>query len=174
MANVGTIGPHKSLKQTLVAVYQSGWLVHSLRTALATTLSLILARLFSMPEPYWAAVTTLVVMQSTLGASWDVSRRRIIGTAIGSLLGGLMATYLHMNLILFTAGLFVLGLACGLAGLDSAAYRFAGVAFAIVTVITRGGKLPAYIIAFHRFAEVTIGIAVALALSALWPEHDKL
>jgi uncharacterized membrane protein YgaE (UPF0421/DUF939 family) len=31
-------------------------------------------------------------------------------------------------------------------------------------------KPPAWIIAFHRFAEVSIGIAVALLFVTVWPE----
>jgi hypothetical protein len=42
-------------------------LTHSIRTALAATVSLYVARFVRMPEAYWAAITTLVVMQSTLG-----------------------------------------------------------------------------------------------------------
>jgi hypothetical protein len=29
----------------------------------------------------------------------------------------------------------------------------------------------AWIVALHRFIEVSVGIVVALALAALWPEH---
>ena len=47
--------------------------VHSIRTAIAATLSLAVARLFGLPEAYWAAITTLVVMQSTLSATVLIS-----------------------------------------------------------------------------------------------------
>ncbi len=40
---------------------------------------------------------------------------------------------------------------------------------AIVLLIPRAE--PAWMIAFHRFAEVSIGIAVALLLATLWPEQ---
>ena len=36
----------------------------AIRTAVAATASLIIARLVQMPEAYWAAIATLVVMQS--------------------------------------------------------------------------------------------------------------
>ena len=38
--------------------------IHSIRTAIAATVSLAVARLFGLPEAYWAAIATLVVMQS--------------------------------------------------------------------------------------------------------------
>jgi len=46
--------------------------IHIARTTIAAIVSLIVARLFRLPEAYWAAITTLVVMQSTLGTSFTV------------------------------------------------------------------------------------------------------
>lgn len=150
---------------------ESGWLVHSIRTALASTCSLGFARLFNIPQPYWAAVTTLVVMQSTLGASWKVSTRRIAGTALGAVAGGLVASSFGMNVILFAIVLFLLGVLCGILRLDPSAYRFAGITFAIVTLVSHI-QYPPWVIAGQRFAEVCIGIIVALALVAVWPTRE--
>src|SRR4030095_8844870 len=54
-------------------------IAHSVRTALAATASVIVARLVQMPEAYWAAIATLVVMQSSLGATLTLSIERIVG-----------------------------------------------------------------------------------------------
>jgi uncharacterized membrane protein YccC len=159
------------VKRWFLSLRDRGWLVHSARTAVAASASLVVARLFSMPEPYWAAVTTIVVMQSTLGAAWEVSQKRIIGTALGAAAGGIMASYFQPNVVLFCAAIFMLGICCAILRQDVSAYRFAGVAFTIVTLVNHE-KIPAYVIAFHRFAEVCIGIMVGLALSALWPERE--
>ncbi len=80
-------------KRVVLLAWRSGWLAHSVRTTVATAASLEVARLFKMPEAYWASVTTLIVMQSTLGAAWAVSRLRLIGTALGAALGALLASY---------------------------------------------------------------------------------
>jgi len=55
---------------------------HSIRTAIAATIPLAAARLFGLPEAYWAATATLVVMQSTLGATLLISVERIAATAL--------------------------------------------------------------------------------------------
>jgi hypothetical protein len=39
-------------------------ITHAIRTAVAATASVLIARLVRMPEAYWAAIATLVVMQS--------------------------------------------------------------------------------------------------------------
>jgi hypothetical protein len=51
--------------------------IHSIRTAIAATLSLAVARVFGLPEACWAAIATLVVMQSTLGATLLLSIERV-------------------------------------------------------------------------------------------------
>jgi uncharacterized membrane protein YccC len=154
----------------LASPSQKQWLVHSARTTLAAIVSLEAARLFRLPEAYWAAVTTLVVMQSTLGAALTVSAQRFAGTALGAACGALLAAYYGPSVIAFGAGLFLLGLACAALDLDRSAYRFAGVTLAIVMLLARAE--PAWQIAIHRFIEVSIGIAVGLALTGLWPERQ--
>lgn len=145
--------------------------VHSIRTAIAATVSLAVARLFGLPEAYWAAIATLVVMQSTLGATLLISIERIAATALGALCGALLATYFAGNLLLFAAAVFVLGLLCAAFRMEKTAYRYAGVTLAIIVLIPRSHA--AWIVALHRFFEVSVGILVALALVAVWPERQS-
>ena len=142
--------------------------LHVLRTTGAAVLAHGLASWVGLPEPYWATITALVVMQSTLAASWTVSWKRLVGTAIGATIGGLLGTWTHPGVALFAAALVASGLLCSVTGLDRAAYRFAGITLAIVMLVTR--SRPAWIIACHRFAEVAIGIVATLVFTAMWPE----
>ncbi len=145
-------------------------LEHSTRTAIAAVGSFLVARMFRLPEAYWAPITTLVITQSSLGAAVTVSSQRLVGTALGALVGALAATYFGRNVGVFCAGVFILGLVCAAVGSDRAAYRFGGVTLAIVMLVPRAGS--GWEIAVHRFAEVFIGIVVALVLTLAWPEKD--
>ena len=149
-----------------------GWaiLVHSTRTAVAAVASVLVARLFRLPEAYWAPITTIVITQSSLGAALKVSWQRFVGTALGALLGAIVASYFGPQVLVFGASVFLLGLFCPLALADRSAYRFGGITLAIVLLIPRAG--PAWETAFHRFAEVSIGIGVALVLTLIWPERE--
>jgi uncharacterized membrane protein YgaE (UPF0421/DUF939 family) len=142
--------------------------IHVVRTSIAAVASLLVARLFRLPEAYWAAITTLVVMQSSLGAALTVSWQRFAGSAIGAAGGALFATYFGSNTAMFGIGIFVMGIVCAALRLDKAAYRFAGITLAIIMLIAH--TAPAWIVAVHRFIEVAVGIAVGLALTAVWPE----
>jgi uncharacterized membrane protein YgaE (UPF0421/DUF939 family) len=149
-----------------------GWpiLVHSARTAVAAVASVMAARLFRLPETYWAPITTLVITQSSLGAALKISSQRFVGTALGALAGGIVASYFGPHVLIFGATVFILGSLCAVPQLDRSAYRFGGVTLAIVMLVPRTD--PAWLIAFHRFAEVSIGIGVALLFAWMWPESE--
>jgi uncharacterized membrane protein YccC len=150
-----------------------GWaiLVHSARTAVAAVASVLVARLFRLPEAYWAPITTIVITQSSLGAALKVSWQRFLGTGLGAVFGAIVASHFEPHVLVFGASVFFLGLLCPLALADRSAYRFGGITLAIVLLIPRAGS--AWETAFHRFAEVSIGIGVALILTVVWPEREE-
>ena len=145
-------------------------LVHSARTAVAAVVSVLVARLFGLPEAYWAPITTLVITQSSLGAAFTVSWQRFVGTALGAVVGAIAASHFGPHVLVFGTCVFILGLLRAMAHLDLTAYRFGGITLAIVLLIPRAA--PAWQTAFHRFAEVSIGIGVALVLAWVWPERE--
>jgi uncharacterized membrane protein YccC len=127
--------------------------------------------MFHMPESYWAPITTVVVMQSTLGAALRISTERLVGTVLGALLGTVLATYFPANLLLFGAGVFLLGIVCAIIRMDNA-FRFAAITLAVVVLIARNAPPPQ--IALHRFFEVSVGIVVGLIITWVWPEYRDL
>jgi len=145
-------------------------LIHAARTAVAATLSLVVARLIHLPEAYWAAITTLIVMQSTLGAAFAVSWKRLVGTAMGALVGALVAPYVPPGALAFGALILAMGVISAALHLDRTAYRFASITLAIVMLVVRTKPVP--VVAMHRFVEVSVGIVVGLLLTALWPEGN--
>src|SRR6266852_5051655 len=93
-----------------------------------------------------------------------------VGTAVGAVVGAIAASYFEPHALVFACSVLFLGLICGLLRSDQASYRFSGITLAIVMLVPRAG--PAWQIAFHRFAEVSIGIGVALVLTVVWPERE--
>ena len=145
-----------------------GILYDSARTAVATLVSLLLARALKFPEYYWAPISTVVIMQSTiqpLQGAWQ----RFVGTALGAALGAVIATFIGRNAIIYASGIFVCGIFAALFRAWSA-YRVAAITLSIVVLISRG---PAWVFAWHRFLEVSLGIAVALIATLIWPTNKK-
>ena len=146
-------------------------ITHAIRTAIAATTSVVIARLAQMPEVYWAAIATLVVMQSTLGATLTLSIERIVATAVGASVGALEANYFRANLVAYAVAIFFVGLLSFAFHLEKTAYRYASITLTIIVLIPRS-EAP-WATALHRFLEVSIGIIVALAVVALSPEHQR-
>lgn len=146
-------------------------LVHVVRTTVAAMVSLLVARFFRLPESYWAAITTMIVMQSTLGASLNISKQRLAGTALGATMGALFATFAAKGLLAYGAGIFLCGVISALLRMERSAFRYSGITLTVVLLIAR--TQPAWMIAIHRFIEISLGIATGLALAAVWPESQR-
>lgn len=129
-------------------IRRTGWpvVVHSLRTAIAALVSLLVARLFRLPATYRAPITTLVITQSSLGAALKVSWQRFAGTVPGAILGGMVASFPGSPTVLFGVCVFLLGLRGAVTRFDQSAYRFGGVTLAIVLLTPRTG--PGWLVAF--------------------------
>jgi uncharacterized membrane protein YccC len=101
-----------------------------------------------MPEAYWAAIATLVVMQSSLGATLTLSIERVVATALGASVGAVEANYFGANLAVFMLAIFFIGLLSFGFGLEKTVYRYASVTLTITVLIPRTN--PAWIVALHR------------------------
>jgi len=157
------------LSRFIMASENPSSLVHAARTTVAAVVSYLIARLFRLPEAYWAPISTLIGMQSTLGASLQVSVQHLAGTAVGAAVGAVTATYFRESVWAFGVAVLTIGLLCAVLRVERGTYRYASTTLVIVMLVTR--STSAWRIAIHRSFEVSIGIAVGLVLSALWPEQ---
>lgn len=143
--------------------------VVSTRTAVATVASLLVARSLKMPEFYWAPISTIVIILSTI-PPLTLAWQRFAGTALGAALGAVLATYAPNHWAVYGAGIFLCGVLCS--GMrHSGSYRFAAIALSIVLLIAR--TAPPWVVAARRFIEVSVGIAVALLVTLIWPLPAK-
>jgi len=145
-------------------------LLYAARLTVAAVASLLISRLLRLPESYWAAIATIIVLQPTMGAAWVTAKDRLIGTALGATAGALLATYVGQSLFVFGLGLFAVGVLCAIARIERGAYRYGGITLVIVMLIAR--TQPPWIVAIHRALEMSVGVAVGLAVTALWPEAE--
>jgi uncharacterized membrane protein YccC len=142
----------------------------AVRMAVAATTSVLIAHALRMPEPYWAPMTTIVVVQSSLFESWNASRSYFLGTALGAVAGGTIAFLPGPGTWLFCVAVLGIGLLSAVLGLDRASYRFTCITLAIVILVPHTAS-HAWRMAAHRFLEASTGIAIGLAFTASWPER---
>lgn len=140
-------------------------LIVSVRTAIASTASLLLARSFKLPEFYWAPISTIVVLLSTINPL-RLAWQRFVGTAIGVTVGAGIASLPHHNWFIYGLGIFFCGILSS-AFRVAVAFRFAAIGLSIVLLIAN--NRPPWTVAMDRFTEVSLGIAVALLVTVAWP-----
>ena len=82
------------------------------------------------------------------------------------------SNYFGANLAAFMLAFFSIGVLSFGFRPERTAYRSASVTLTIIVLIPRAN--PAWIVALHRFIEVSVGIIVALLVVAIWPERSPI
>ena len=159
----------EQLSKLIVARENPSSLANAARTAVAAVVSYLAARLFQLPEAYWAPISTLIALQPGLSASLPISMQYFVGTAIGAAVGAVTVTYFGASVWAFGLAVFLIGLLCALLRVERGAYRNASIALVIVVLITRSASV--WLIAMHRFFEVSLGLVIGLLISKFWPER---
>ena len=84
-------------------------ILDSARTTIAAVIAMVLARLLKMPEYYWAPISTIVIVQSTIPPR-TVGWQRFVGTALGAVFGAALATLFRPSAPVYALGIFCCGL----------------------------------------------------------------
>ncbi len=78
--------PH--LKPEMAATLQL-----AIKTGIAALITYLSAVGLNLPSPIWAVVSAVIVMQANLGSSFNAAWQRLVGTAIGALVGAVIASF---------------------------------------------------------------------------------
>jgi uncharacterized membrane protein YccC len=123
----------RQLRKLIIARENPSSLTHAARTAVATIVSYLVANSFRLPEAYWAPLSTLIVIESTLGSALPISVQSFAGTAIGAAAAGAaIASYFHGSLWAFGIAVFLIGILCAVVLIERSVYRCASITVAIV------------------------------------------
>jgi uncharacterized membrane protein YccC len=152
-------------KPKLPAIKPSG-VRYAFRVMVAGLLAYGFALALSLPQGYWAVITAIVVMQSTVGGSLKAALDRLTGTAMGAAVGFCVAV-LHLSG--YAAGIALAAVLGPLAYAASANPRFrvAPMTAAIMLIGTGGPvTLNPVAAAIDRVLEIALGgvIGVLVAL----------
>ncbi|MDN7183954.1 FUSC family protein [Caballeronia sp. SEWSISQ10-4 2] len=149
------------------------------RTLVSCMLSYGAAKLATLPELYWAIITTLIVVtQPSLNQALNTGRDQIIGAVIGAVVGviGLIAVLRGAPpLIVFAIGLLPLA---ALAAWRPT-LRLACVTLVIVVLVPASGMGSPFARPIDRVLEILIGAGAALIVVFVMPNrainaaHDR-
>src|SRR5260370_7078725 len=114
-------------------------LLDSARTAFAAVVAMLLARLLKLAEYYWAPISTIVIIQSTippLTLGWQRFVGIALGAVLGAVLGAALATFFSPSAVVYGLGFLLCGVLAWLLRLGGA-YRFAPITLIIIFLIPR-------------------------------------
>ena len=147
---------------------RGGELRLALRTTLAGLITFALAELLNLPQGYWAVLTSVIIMQGSVGGSLKAGIDRLIGSFAGAIWG------VAVTLAIPHHGIPALGLALVVAlgplALVSAlkpSFRIAPVTAIIVLLSTSSLQADPVPYAVDRVLEIGLGCIIGLAVSLL-------
>ncbi len=137
----------------------------ALRTTLAGLITFALAHLLQLPQGYWAVLTSVIIMQASLGGSLKAVVDRLLGTFAGAVWGVMvtLAVPHHGDIALALTLILALGPLAVVAALRPA-YRIAPVT-AIIVLLSTGSQLGPVTYAIDRVLEIGLGCVVGFAVS---------
>lgn len=144
----------------------------TLRTALASSLALLVATLLNLDSPQWAAMTVWLVAQPTRGLLLEKSLYRAAGSVVGSAVGVGLVLLTHGHVGALVVGLVLwVGLCAGVGNVlrHFRAYGvlLAGYTAALVVLVDLPHPDHIVGIASERVLAVLIGVAVSALVSGL-------
>jgi len=132
------------------------------RATIAATVAYLLADWFDLPKGYWAVLTAILVVQSSLGASVAAALDRCLGTISGGALGVLFAILagpsFPLTVLLLAVGTFLTALLVA----RNPGFKLAPVTLGIVMLADPTHADP-WMSGLERVFEIGIGGAVGLA-----------
>jgi uncharacterized membrane protein YccC len=170
VVSVQTKPPSKRQRLIAHASWDSPWFRNALRSAVALSLSIALAKSLTVEHPFWIVLGTLSALRFDALGTGRTARQALVGTASGVLISaGLILTFGQDARIWWVIFPFALFLAAYTPGTFSLAVGQA--AFSLVVIVMFSILGPARLeTATARVVDVALGLAISLIVSLLmWP-----
>lgn len=140
--------------------------MRNIKTSISIILCVLLFKILGRESPFYACLAALVTIQSSISKSYTAGNNRLIGTALGSIVG-LIFSYIAKPSFYLHAILIGLGISLLIYLLDilnkNASINISCIVFIAIMINTKGA--PSYLYAINRLIDTYIGIAVSLLIN---------
>lgn len=151
---------------------------HAVRMTAACFISYVLGQALGLHQNQWAVLTSIIVMQASVGGSLKAMMDRLIGSLGGAIAGIVVVVGLHLLGIASPGAALALGLPpLTLLATLKPTYRVTPITFIILILTPNLQELGPVESAYQRMIEIAVGSAIALAVSlTILPAraHDTL
>lgn len=151
-------------------------LIHSIKTVIAVILGFAAVKFIGTQTAQWILISIVVVMcaQLYVGSVFGKAFLRLLGTAMGCVIGSLTIFFLGTSDASALTGLAVAGFFFSYLSTSSENLTYAGTLGAATAVIILINNDPTIDLALERFLEISIGILIAAFVSQfVLPIHAK-
>ncbi|WPC42289.1 FUSC family protein [Clostridium sp. JS66] len=148
--------------------------MRNIKTAISVSICVALAHVFNREYIFYAAIASVIAMQSSVTDSFKAGKNRILGTMTGAVIGFVCAFISPNNIILCGVGIIILIFICNSLGWNKSITISCIVFLAIM--LNLNGRSP-FMYSINRIIDTFIGITVAVLVNyfILPPKHwDKL
>jgi uncharacterized membrane protein YccC len=141
------------------------------QTAFAAALSYVIALTFGLPQGYWAVITAILVVQSSIGGSLGLVVDRLVATILGAVAGLALLYLFGVDRAALVASLALAVLLLAFVAIRRPGLRLAPVTAAII-LLSDNSVVEPLVSALDRVGEIVLGSVVALATALLlWPSR---
>lgn len=137
---------------------------YAVRVMVAGFLAYSVAISLALPQGFWAVITAIVVMQSTVGASLKAALDRLTGTLLGAAVG-FCVSILHFQGYAAGIALALALLPVAYAASINPSFRVAPVTTAIMLIGTGNVSLDPVAAAVDRVLEIGVGSVIGLLVA---------
>lgn len=140
-------------------------------------LGLKLSESFSEIDPVigalWTVISTIFVLEEKHVETYKASLLRILGSFIGAVTSGIFLFLLGKTLSAFVACIFFTIIFCSSLNLYNY-LKVANITVAVIMIVSQiQNPSNVWLFSLLRFLNAVIGIAVAIAITHLFPIHHK-
>ena len=136
--------------------------MRNIKTGIAVFISIAISRILSSGYPFFAAVASIVAMQSSVEGSFKAGKNRMLGTFVGAVVGYVFALIAPGNVFLCAIGIIMVIYICNILNWKDA-ISIGGIVFLAIMLNLNGGS-PLYY-SLYRILDTFIGTVVALAVN---------
>lgn len=168
MRHAGVAGV-SGVRRRLLRPVPGAILQHATRLALAVAAAYALAAALGLKFPYWVTLSTVVVVQPAVGATWPRSLERMLGSTVGGLIAAALVHLAPTPLALLPA---VLPVTLATIALRRVSYTLFAVAVTCLFVLVTELLMPTTGIPITRAINSVLGSAIGAAAALVpWPKR---
>jgi uncharacterized membrane protein YgaE (UPF0421/DUF939 family) len=136
--------------------------MRNVKTALAVSMSVIVAGIFHLQSPFFVATGALISMETTVKKGINAGIARVLGTVIGGLIGIITVLIAPGNIfLLFLGTVLLITLLNILKWQDS--ISMACVVFCVIMITMTSENIVIY--AFQRTVDTIVGISISIIIN---------